>query len=86
MSACGWWLLAGGALVIGWLIGDRRRLVRELGRLQGRLAEARAARLDLLVRLDVAAGSAAVMRRQRGEVLEAAIGTAKLASLDALRP
>ena len=83
----GWglWL---GALPLGWLIGaavDRRRLQREVQHLQGRLAEARTARLDLLVYLDRASSSAAVLRRERDAVVETAAGVAKLAGLDELR-
>jgi hypothetical protein len=76
-------------LPIGWLIGaavDRRRLAREVLELKGRLAEARTARLDLLVYLDRAASAAAVMQRERDAVVETAAGVAKLARLDALRP
>lgn len=83
------WVLWAGMLPIGWLIGaavDRRRLAREVAALQGRLAEARTARLDLLVHLDRAASSAAVLRRERDAMVETAAGVAKLARLDALRP
>jgi len=63
---------------------DRRRLQREVQHLQGRLAEARTARLDLLVYLDRASSSAAVLRRERDAVVETAAGVAKLAGLDEL--
>lgn len=53
--------------------------------LRSRLREAKAARMDLLLVIDRLAGSAAVLRRDRDQVLEAAIGAAKLAQLDALQ-
>ena len=81
------------AVLIGLLVlalvcaaAEIARLAGEVQRLQGRLAEARAARLDMLVRLDHAAGSAAVLRRERDAVVESAAGVAKLAQLDALHP
>lgn len=53
--------------------------------LRSRLREAKAARMDLLLVIDRLAGSAAVMRRERDQVMETAAGVAKLAQLDALR-
>lgn len=90
LQALPWWVWAlwASLLLIGWLIGaarDRRRLAGEVQHLQGRLAEARTARLDLLVHLERAVSAAAVRRRERDAVVETAAGVVMLAQLDALR-
>lgn len=81
------WLLWLSAALIGAVINLGMRcveLTREVARLQARLAEARTARLDMLVHLDRASGAAAVAGRQRDAMAEAAAGVAMLGRLDAL--
>lgn len=87
------WVFGGQVGVIGLLAGGLMGALAELRRvkavcwesweLTGK-AQARAA--ELRSERDAALEKLGALKAQRGEVLEAAIGAAKLAQLDALRP